>query len=66
MLGDRDAQLMVLEGRMSSADRDQKTMRDAFAQARAGLETLLGEISSDQRAEAADRIASLLRLLRRY
>ncbi|AKF06230.1 hypothetical protein [Sandaracinus amylolyticus] len=65
-LGDRDAQLMVLEGRITQSEREQRSMRDAFAQARASLETLLGEIANDQRAEAADRIASMLRLLRRY
>jgi chromosome segregation ATPase len=66
LLGDRDANLMVLEGRITATEREGRAMRDAFAQARAGLETLLGEIASDQRAEAADRIASLLRVLRRY
>jgi chromosome segregation ATPase len=66
LLGDRDASLMVLEGRVTASERESKTMKDAFAQARAGLETLLGDIANDQRAEAADRIASMLRLLRRF
>ncbi|MDQ3033324.1 MAG: hypothetical protein M3Y87_12970, partial [Myxococcota bacterium] len=66
LLGDRDAQLMVLEGRITQGDRESRAMREAFAQARSGLETLLGEIANDQRAEAADRIAGMLRVLRRY
>lgn len=66
LLGDRDAQLMLLEGRITQGDRESRAMRETFAQARAGLETLLGEIANDQRAEAADRIASMLRVLRRY
>jgi chromosome segregation ATPase len=65
MLGERDAQLMALEGRLSQGERETTWMRDALAQAQAGLELLLGEILNDQRAEAADRIAGMLRLLRR-
>jgi small-conductance mechanosensitive channel len=66
LLGDREAQLKVLDGQLAQSEHEVKAMRDAFAQARAGLESLLGDIANDQRAEAADRIASMLRVLRRF
>lgn len=66
LLGDRDAQLMALEERIAEGERATRAMREVFAESRAGLESLLAEIANDQRAEAADRIASMLRSLRRY
>lgn len=63
---DRDAQLGALEERITMNERDARAMRELFAESRAGLESLLSEIANDQRAEAADRIASMLRSLRRY
>jgi chromosome segregation ATPase len=66
LLSDRDAQLMALEERITEGERGARAMREVFAESRAGLESLLSEIANDQRAEAADRIASMLRSLRRY
>lgn len=66
LVGDREAQLMALEGRVDAASRDEKQMRDAFADARAGLETVLGDLGNDRQGQAAERLADLLRALRRF
>lgn len=66
LVGDRDAQLMLLEGRVDAASRDDTQMRAAFADARAGLETILGDLGNDRQGQAAERLAELLRALRRY
>jgi chromosome segregation ATPase len=66
LVGDREAQLMLLEGRVDAASREEKQMRDAFADARAGLETILGDLGNDRQGRAAERLADLLRSLRRY
>jgi predicted RNase H-like nuclease (RuvC/YqgF family) len=66
MVGDRDAQLMLLEGRVEGAAREERSLRDAFAQARAELESMLGDLGNQRSAQAAERAAELLRALRRF
>lgn len=61
-----DKDVGALEERITMNEREARAMRELFAESRAGLESLLSEIANDQRAEAADRIASMLRSLRRY
>ncbi|MFO0681317.1 MAG: hypothetical protein U0234_04660 [Sandaracinus sp.] len=66
LVGDRDAQLMLLEGRVEGAAREEKVMRDSFAEARAALETILGDLGNDRQGQAVERAAELLRALRRF
>ena len=66
LVGDRDAQLMLLEGRVEGASREERTMRDAFAEARGAIETILAHLGGDRTGEAAEKAAELLRSLRRY
>ena len=66
LIGDRDAQLMLLEGRVEGASREERSMRDAFAETRGGLETILGHLTGDRHGEAAERAAELLRTLRKF
>ena len=41
-------------------------VRDAFAETRAALETILAHLGGDRGGEAAERAADLLRSLRRF
>lgn len=66
LIGDRDAQMMLLEGRVEGASREERSMRDAFAETRAALETILTHLGGERPAEAAEHAAELLRALRRY
>jgi len=66
LIGDRDAQLMLLEGRVEGASREERTMRDAFAEARGAIESILGQLGGGRAGEAAEAAAELLRALRKY
>jgi chromosome segregation ATPase len=66
LIGDRDAQMMLLEGRVEGASREERAMREVFAEARASIETILAQLGSERHGEAAERAAELLRALRKY
>lgn len=66
LIGDRDAQMMLLEGRVEGASREERAMRDAFAEARAAIETILTHLGGERPADAAEHAAELLRALRKY
>ena len=64
-LGRSDAEQLLLQGHLATAERDLKGLRDACIQARAGLEELLGAATASGDPAAAERIGSVLRLLSR-
>ncbi|MBW2462134.1 MAG: hypothetical protein JRH11_10845 [Deltaproteobacteria bacterium] len=64
-LGDRDAELLVLRGQVSSAERDLRSFRTAADQARSGLEDLLGVATAQGDPSTAERVGGLLRALSR-
>ncbi len=66
LLGDRDAQLNLLEGRVEGASRDEADMRQRFADARDRLEAILAHLGDARHGEAAEHAAELLRALRKY
>ncbi len=66
LIGDRDAQMMLLEGRVEGASREERAMRDVFAEARASIETILAHLGGDRQGEAVEHAAELLRSLRKY
>jgi hypothetical protein len=66
LLGDRDAQLMLLEGRVEGASRDEESMRRAFAQARERLEAILAHIAEERHGDAVEHATELLSSLRKY
>jgi hypothetical protein len=57
---------MLLEGRVEAGTREERAMRDAFAETRASLETILANLGGDRSGEAAEQAAELLRSLRRF
>jgi chromosome segregation ATPase len=64
-LGDRDAELLVLRGQVSSAERELKSFREAAAETRSGLEELLGAATAQGDPGTAERVGGLLRVLSR-
>jgi len=64
-LGDRDAELLVLRGQVSSGERDLKAFREAAAETRSGLEELLGKATAQGDPATAERVGGLLRVLSR-
>jgi hypothetical protein len=58
--------MMLLEGRVEGAGREERAMREAFAEARAAVEAILTQLGGDRHGEAAEHAAELLRALRRY
>jgi hypothetical protein len=66
VLAEREAQAMELEGRATAALKEQKEARDTFAQARARLESLLGDTKVSEAAGVAEHVSELMRLLRRF
>ena len=66
LLGGRDAELLLVQGKMRSSEREIRAVRDAVAQARASLEDLLATATTSGDASSADRVGSLLRLLSRF
>gem|GEM_PF-2385005 len=64
-LGDRDAELLVLRGQVSSAERDLRSFRTAADQAWSGLEDLLGVATAQGDPGTAERVGGLLRTLSR-
>jgi hypothetical protein len=64
-LGDRDAELLVLRGQVSSAERALKAFREAAAETRSGLEELLGVATAHGDPATAERVGGLLRALSR-
>lgn len=66
VLAERDAQAMELEGRAAAATKEQREARDTFAQARARLESLLGDTKVSEAPGVAEHVSELMRLLRRF
>ncbi|MFW6051342.1 MAG: hypothetical protein ACODAU_09220 [Myxococcota bacterium] len=66
LLGDRDAEVELLKGKLASQDREAGAMRDAFIEARRELEDLLGAATESGDPATAERIGSLLRLLGQF
>lgn len=66
LLGDRDAQLNLLEGRVEGAGREEASLRQGFAEARSRLEQILAHLGDAKHGEAAEHAAELLRTLRKY
>jgi len=66
LLGGRDAELLLVQGKVRSSEREIRAVRDAVAQARASLEDLLAAATTSGDASSADRVGSLLRLLSRF
>ncbi len=64
-LGDWDAELLVLRGQVSSAERELKSFREAAAETRSGLEELLGAATAQGDPGTAERVGGLLRVLSR-
>ncbi len=65
-IADKLEELVGERGRAAGFERDLRSVQDVCAEARSGLEGLLGEASSRGDEETADRLASLITLLGRY
>ena len=66
LLGDRDAEVLLMKGRVASGDRDMRGLREACAEARSGLEGLLGDATAHGDPATAERIGYLLRVLAKF
>jgi chromosome segregation ATPase len=66
LLGSRDAEVLSLQSRLRSGERDGRAMRDAILQARAAIEELLTEATRAGDAAASDRLGHVLRTLGRF
>jgi chromosome segregation ATPase len=64
-LGGREAELLLVQGKLRTSERETRSVRDAVDQARAGLEEILARATTSGDASSADRIGALLRLLTR-
>ena len=61
----RDAELLLVQGKMRTSERETRAVRDAIDQTRAGLEEILASATTSGDASGADRIGAVLRLLSR-
>lgn len=65
LLGDRDAEVVIVQSKATRAERDLVALRDSIAQARQGLESLLSTATSQGDPATADRVGQLLKVLHR-
>ncbi len=65
-LTDRDSELLVVQGKVKGFERDLKSLRELGAEARGGLEELLGAATAAGDPHTAERIGALLSVLSRF
>ena len=65
LLGDRDAEVVIVQSKATRAERDLVALRDSIGEARHVLESLLSTATSQGDPATADRVGQLLKLLAR-
>jgi DNA repair exonuclease SbcCD ATPase subunit len=66
LLTSRDAEILSLQSRLRSGERDGRAMRDALLQARAAVEDLLADATRSGDAATSEKLGVVLRALARF